>query len=99
VEHRAVTEGQLETVGQRPGGEEEVRILDWGVGNTPVGEPQGEELQTGRPEQQVPVRLAQVVEAGDSLTELVNHINRCSEEGVELGDPGRLFSNQAVLGL
>ena len=75
MEHRAVTEGQLETVGQRPGGEEEVRILDWGVGNTPVGEPQGEELQTGRPEQQVSVRLAQVVEAGDSITELVDHIN------------------------
>ena len=31
MEHRAVTEGQLETVGQRPGGKEEVRILDWGV--------------------------------------------------------------------
>ena len=76
-----------------------MKILDWGVGNIPVGEPQGEELQTGRPEQQVPVRLAQVVEAGDSITELVDHVDRCGEERVELGDLSRLFTNQCVLGL
>ena len=41
----------------------------------PQGESQGEELQTSRPEQQVSVRLAQDIEAGDSITELVDHIN------------------------
>ena len=32
MEHRTVTEGQLQTGGQHPNGGEEVKILDWGVG-------------------------------------------------------------------
>ena len=34
--------------------------------------------------------LAEVVEAGDPITELVDDIDGGGEEGVELGDAGRL---------
>ena len=42
------------------------------------------------PEEKLTILLAEVVEAGDPITELVDDIDGGGEEGVELGDAGRL---------
>ena len=45
----------------------------------PVGQPEGEELQARRLEQQVPVGLAEIADAGDSITEAPDDLDRRSQ--------------------
>ena len=61
----------------------------------PVGEAESEQFQTGGPEQEFPVFLAEVGEPGDFVTKRENDINGGGEQIVELGDPAGLHSNQS----
>ena len=45
------------------------------------------------PKEKLPILFAEVVEAGDPITELVDDVDRGGEEGVELGDASCLPSN------
>ena len=50
----------------------------------PVGQAEGEELEAGWLEEEVPVPLHQVAVAGDPLTEPPDHVDGGGEDGVEL---------------
>ena len=49
------------------------------------------------PKEKLTILLAEVVEAGDPITELVDDVNGGGEEGVELGDAGCLPGHHPCL--
>ena len=65
----------------------------------PVGQPQGEQLQTRRLEEEVPVLGGQLRDAGDAVAEGADDVNGGGEEVVELRDLGSLVLHQPGLGL
>ena len=65
----------------------------------PVGQPQGEQLQTGGLEEEVPVLGGQLRDAGDAVAEGADDVNGGGEEVVELRDLGRLVLHEPGLGL
>ena len=46
-----------------------------------------------KPKEKLAILLAEVIEAGDPITELVDDVDRGGEEGVELGDASCLSGN------
>ena len=65
----------------------------------PVGQPEGEELQTRGLEQEVAVLCPQLRHAGDPLSEGADDVNGAGQEVVELRDLCRLVLHQPGLGL
>ena len=65
----------------------------------PVGQPEGEELQTRGLEQEVAVLCSQLSHARDPLCEGADDINGAGQEVVELRDLRRLVLHQPWLGL
>ena len=65
----------------------------------PVGQPEGEELQTRGLEQEVAVLCSQLSHSRDPLCEGADDINGAGQEVVELRDLRRLVLHQPWLGL
>ena len=66
---------------------------------SPVGQPEGEELQTGGLEQKVSVLGAELRHARDPLGEVADDVDGARQEVVELRDLRRLVLHEARLGL
>ena len=70
-----------------------------GAVNAPVGQAEGEQLKTGRLEEEVAVLVGEVGDAGDPVAEVPDDVDGGGEQVVELGDLHSLVLHQARLGL